>query len=613
MNDPRISNGKIKLSDFVIKFLEDLGLKHVFLISGGSCIHLVDSLGKSKEIEYVCNHHEQASATCAESYSRINGFGACVVTAGPGGTNTITGIAGAWFDSIPMMVISGQVRKSAMGAGKFVRQLGDQEINIVDIVKPITKYAVTVMEPNDILYHLEKAVFLSKSGRPGPVLIDLPVDVQGSLIEIKKLKKFNPKEIKPNHQTDKKELNQLVSKLLEKLSHSKRPVLYVGNGIRLAGASHDLLKLIHLLKIPVLTSYAGYDLIPSSHPYFFGRAHAFGQRGANFVLQNSDFFLAIGARLDLRTIGFTYQAFARAAYKAMVDIDEQELKKPILSIDLPINYDAKDFIEKMIRQLEEKPLKLNLKKWLEYGKDVNSRYPVVLKEYWREKKYVNPYCFIETIGKHLSPNELIAVSDGVGPLNCMYQAFFVKKGQRVILNNGCAQMGYGLPAAIGVSFATNKKKRVICFEGDGSLQLNLHELGVMAHHKLPIKLFIYSNDGYLSIRNTQKNLFGGKYVAVNSNTGVSNLDFVKLAKVYGMKSERINNHSDMERKIIKVLQTDGPVVCDINAVRDLMLAPKLMAKKLPSGQLVSMPLEDMDPFLDREEFKKNMLIPLWEE
>ena len=606
-----MKNTKIKLSDYVIEFIKNLGVKHIFLISGGGNIHLIDSIGKSKKIKYVCNHHEQASSTAAEAYARVKGFGVCLVTTGPGGTNAITGVLGAYQDSIPMLVISGQVKRETIGAGKITRQFGDQEVNIVDIVKPLTKYAVTVMDPLEIGYQLDKAVFIAKNGRPGPVWIDIPLDIQGFFIETKQLKKFDPAEIESDYGTDKQKLKELVTQTVDKIKNSKRPVLYVGNGIRLAGAEKQFLSLVDLLKIPVLTSYAGYDLIPSSHLYFFGRGHAFGQRAANFVLQNSDLLLSIGARFDIRTIGFTYKAFARAAFKIMVDIDMKEIKKPILSIDLPVNFDAKDFIEEMIGQIKKNPLKLKINDWLEYGRRLNKKYPVVLKEYWQEKNYVNPYCFIETIGKYLQSNELIVVSNGVGPLNCMYQAFYVKPGQRIILNNGCAQMGYGLPAAIGVAFATDKKQRVICFDGDGSIQLNIHELQVMKHHNLPIKLFIYTNDGYLSIKNTQNNLFAGKHVAVDKESGVSCPDIVKIGNAYGIKTERINNHADMEKKIEKVLAYPGPIICDINAVRQLTLSPKLMAKKLPNGQFVSPPLEDMGPFLPRDEFEKNMLIPSW--
>jgi acetolactate synthase-1/2/3 large subunit len=602
---------KVKVSDIVIRFIEDTGVKHVFLISGGGNIHLIDSIGKSRKIKYICNHHEQASATCAEAYSRVTeNIGVCVVTTGPGGTNAITGILGAWLDSIPMLVISGQVKRELIGAGKNgMRQLGDQEINITDIVKPITKYVETVTAPEDIEYHLKKAVYIAKNGRPGPVWIDIPLDIQGSFVNPKELKKFDGRKLSNPYETDPKKLKKIVSITLEKLKKSSRPVLYVGNGIRLSGAQKQLLELVRLLKIPVLTSYAGYDMIASDNPYFFGRGHAFGQRAANFILQNSNLLLSIGARLDVRTIGFTYKAFAREAYKIMVDIDQKELDKFILSPDLKVNFDAREFIDEMIKQIEKTKLKLNIAEWLSYGRNLNLKYTAVPREFYKEKNYVNPYCFIETIGDFLNENEIIVLSDGIGPLNCSYQALFVKKGQRIILNNGCAQMGYGLPAAIGASFAS--KRRVICFEGDGSIQLNIHELQVMKHYNLPIKLFIYSNDGYMSIRNTQNNLFEKKHIASDSKSGVSCPDFIKLAKAYGFKTERINNHGEMKRKIKKILNTPGPIVCEINAVRDLALTPKLASRKRCDGQFESPPLEDMAPFLPRDEFEENMIIPVW--
>lgn len=602
----------IKLSDFVFDYLYKEGIKDIFMISGGGNIHLVDSIGKSK-INYICNHHEQACATSAEGYARLTGkIGVCLVTTGPGGTNAITGVAGSWLDSIPVLVLSGQVKRELIGAGRGVRQLGVQEINIINMVKPITKYAEIIMDPNDILYCLEKALFIAMTGRKGPVWLDIPLDVQGSFIDEKKLKKFNPKEIKDPFQTDKKVLKKLVAQTIEKLKKSERPVLYAGNGIRLSGAEKEFLELVNLLKIPVLTSYVGYDLISSSNPYYFGRAHMMGQRAANFIIQNSDFLLSIGARLDILTIGFTYKAFARVAYKVVVDIDKAELAKFTISPDLKINFDAKGFILEMIRQLKKNRLNLKIKEWLEYGRKLNKKYPNVQSKFWKEKQYVNPYCFIETISRHLKPEEIMVSSNGMGPMNCMYQAFSVKLGQRVILNLGGAQMGYGLPAAIGACFAANKK-RVICFEGDGSLQFNVHELQTMKHHNLPIKLFVYSNGGYLSIRNTQNGLFNGRYVASDPKSGVSCPDYVKVAKAYGIPSIRIHNHKDMEGKVKYVLNYKGPILCDINAVRELMLTPRLMTQKKPDGTFVSPTLENMYPFLDEKEFKENMLIPLWGE
>lgn len=605
----------IKLSDYLFQELYKRGVTHIFLLSGGGNIHLIDSVGKSN-IKYVCNHHEQASATAAEGYARAKGdIGVCLVTTGPGGTNAITGALGSWLDSIPMLVISGQVKRELIGAGTALglRQYGPQEINIIDMVKPITKYAVTVMEPQDIKYHLDKAIFLATDGRQGPVWLDIPLDIQGAQVSVSDLRTFNPSELKKPYQTDKLKLKKLVTRTLEKIKSAKRPVLYAGNGIRLAGAADKFRELVDLLKIPVLMSYVGYDLLPTDHPYYFGRAHALGQRAANFIVQNSDLLLSVGARLDILTTGFTYQAYARAAYKIMVDVDKNEINKPSLSIDLPIQYDAKDFLDEMLRQLKTQPLQLSIQSWLEYGRKLNADYPNVQPSFWNEKKFVNPYCFIETIAKYLQKDETLVLSNGVGPLNCSYQALPIKDSQRVILNLGCAQMGYGLPAAIGAAFAYDKKKRIICFEGDGSLQLNVHELEVMKHHNLPIKLFVYSNDGYLSIRNTQKGLFKGNFTATDSGSGVSCPDFVKVARAYGIKAIRIHNHTDMEQKIKKVLAYDGPILCDLNAVRDLTLTPKLQTKQTSDGKFISPTLEDMAPFLSEEELKSNMLIPLWEE
>jgi len=578
-------------------------------------MHLIDSVDKSK-LEYVCNLHEQAASYAAEGYARVTGKpGLVIITTGPGGTNTMSGVLGCWQDSIPMFVISGQIARRFMGAGTKmgVRQLGVQEMNIVDVAKPMVKYASVVMDPLDIRYELEKAWHLSTTGRQGPVWLDIPLDVQSAMIDEKKLKKFNPKEITPDYITNKKAIEKLVKQTLKKISESQRPVLYAGNGIRLSGAYADFLKLINLLKIPVLTSYVGYDMVPSNHPYFFGRAHAMGQRAGNLIIQNSDLLFNIGARLDVLTMGYEKEKFARAAYKIMVDIDKHEIEKPTLYVDLGINTDAKLFIQEMIRQLKKKPLRLNIKSWLDYGRRMNKKYPNVPKELWEGKKYVNPYCFIEESCKQFKPNEIIVLANGVNVLNCSYQAFIVKKGQRIILNLGSAPIGYGLPAAIGVSFAFNNKKRIICMEGDGSIQVNIQELQTVRHYNLPIKIFIHSNGGYLSNRNTQKNLFGGRYVASGTDSHITSPDFVKVGKAYGIKSIRINNHKEMKAKIKYVLNYPGPIICDINALKDMSLTPKLLTKKRADGSFYSPALEDMWPFLSKEELKEEMFIPLLDE
>ena len=601
---------KIKVSDYVVKFIEKLGVNHIFLISGGGNIHLIDSVGKSKKIKYICNHHEQASAIAAEAYSRITGnIGVCLVTTGPGATNAITGVAGGWLDSIPMLIISGQMRRDLMGAGKDLRQLGDQEINIVDIVKPITKYAVTVMDPLDIKYHLEKAVYLAKEGRPGPVWIDIPLDVQGSYVDEKKLKTFDPKEIKVDYETDKKKLKKLVSIVIEKLKKSERPVLYIGNGVRLAHASKELLDLIRMMKIPVLTAFAGYDLVSTDNPYYMGRPGTLGQRTGNFVIQNSDLLLSIGTRMNIRAIGYNFKAYARKAFKIIVDIDKKELNKKTIKPDLSINYDAKGFINEMIRQLKKDPINLVIEKWIKKCLEWRKKFPNVFPHYWKEKK-VNSYCFLSSLSKNIKSNDVLAFSDGTACV-CTYQALEFPQGARIVVNSGCASMGYGLPAAVGACFANNRKS-TICLEGDGSIQLNIQELQTIVHHNLPIKIFVFINDAYLSIQITQANLFKGRFVASNSQSGVTCPDFSKIAKAYGIKSVRINNHEELF-KIKEILSYQGPVLCEIMVSSEHTFIPKGATKKLPNGSFVSAPLEDMWPFLDKRELEKEMIIELLDE
>lgn len=604
-----------KLSDYVWDFLYKKGITHAFILGGGGNMHLLDSIGKS-QVKYVCNYHEQACSFAAEGYARATGKpGVCLVTTGPGGTNTLTGVLGCWQDSIPMIVISGQIARRFIGAGTSmgVRQLGVQEMNIVDVVKPMTKYVTSVMDPLNIRYELEKAWHLATTGRQGPIWMDIPLDVQNAMIDDIKLKKFNPSEIKPDYINDKQKIKELAQLTLKKISESQRPVLYAGNGIRLSGAYDEFLQLVDLLKIPVLTSYVGYHMLPSDHPYYFGRAHAMGQRAANLIIQNSDILFILGARMDILAIGYEKEKFARSAYKIMVDIDRHEIEKPTLTINLPVNTDAGLFIREMIRQLKSKPLKLNIDPWLRYGRDLNKKYPNVPAGFWNEKKLVNPYCFIEESCKQFKPGEIIVLANGVNVLNCSYQAFIVKKDQRIILNLGSATMGYGIAAAVGVSFAFANKRRIICWEGDGSIQMNIQELQTIKHYNLPIKLFIHSNGGYLSNKGTQKNLFGGRYVGSGPESGISSPDFVKVAEAYGLKAIRINNHSEMKKKIKYVLDYPGPVVCDIDALKEFSLTPKLMTKKRPDGTFFSPPLEDMWPFLSKEELKQNMFIPLLEE
>lgn len=605
-------NKKMKLSDYVVSFIENLGVNHVFLISGGGNIHLIDSVGRAKKLKYVCNHHEQASAIAAEAYSRITGnVGFCLVTTGPGSTNTLTGLIGAWLDSIPVLFISGQIKRETIADYKKMRQIGDQEINIEDMVKPVTKYAVTVWKPEEIKYHLQKAIFYAKSGRPGPVWLNIPLDVQGTPIDESSLKSFDEDKEKLPYEVDKTKLKHLVSKTINKIAKSSRPVMLIGNGVRLSAADKKILQLIQLLKIPILTTFAGYDLVSTENKYFFGRPGTIGQRAANLIMQNSNLFLTLGARLNIRTIGYVFGSVARGAYKIFVDIDKEELKKPTIKSDLSVNYDVKDFIDEMITQLQRKSINLKIISWIEKCKLWNKRYPHVLPSYWKSKKYVDPYCFTESLSRQLKSDDAIAVSDGTACV-APYQALTFPQGLRLVVNSGCAAMGYGLPAAIGVCFARNKKK-TICIEGDGSIQLNIQELQTIVHHKLPIKIFVFNNDAYVSIRLTQNNLFSGRIVASNSKSGVSCPDIRKIAKAYGIPSIQIATHKGMENKIKKVLTSRGPIICEVMLSPNMQFLPKASSKSLPNGTFVSRPLEDMYPFLPESELRENMFIEMWEE
>lgn len=599
----------VKISDFVIDYLVALGIKDIFLISGGGCIHLIDSIGKNKKIKFICNHHEQASAIAAESYSRITEkISACLVTTGPGSTNALTGLIGAWLDSIPVIFISGQVKRETIADYAKLRQVGDQEINIIDMVKPVTKYAVTIFKVEEISYHLEKAAYLATHGRQGPVWINIPLDIQGAKIKRSLLKHFDPKEIEKTFLSQNK-LKSEVQFTIEKLKKAKRPLLFVGNGVRLAGAQKELLNLISLLKIPVVTGFAGFDLISFSNPFFAGRPGTIGQRSGNFAVQNSDLLLVIGSKLNIRMIGYNFKSFARGAYKIMIDVDKEEMNKSTLTIDKKIHSDAKAFINEMINQIKSNSIKFSIQNWINKTKYWLKKYSTILPEYWKEKK-VNPYCFIDNLSKYLNKNDVIALSNATAAI-CTYQAIRFPQGLRIVNNSGCAAMGYGFPAALGACVA-NKKGRTICIEGDGSIQMNIQELQTVVHNKLPLKIFVYNNKGYVSIRLTQNGLFAGRLVASSEDSGVSCPDIIKVAKAYGVHTERITSHKDMDKTIKKVLSYKGPVACEIIVSPDMQFSPKSASMQLKDGTFVSRPLEDMAPFLSREELKNNMFIPLWE-
>lgn len=599
----------IKVSDYIAKYLADYGVRHVFMLTGGGAMHLNDSFGKEERIQYICNHHEQACAIAAEGYARVDGnIGVACVTTGPGGTNTITGVLGQWLDSIPALYISGQVRyeTTAASTGLPLRQLGDQEADIVSIVKPITKYAVMITDPKSIRYHLEKSLYIATSGRPGPVWLDIPLNIQASMVEESTLIPYDHAEDNEGFDTNK--IQSLVDEIIRRIRESERPVILAGAGIRLAGAYQQLQTIIEKLGIPVLAAWNAIDLISSDHPLFFGRPSTLGQRGANFIFQNSDLLLSIGCRLNVRQIGYNFSSVARHAFKISVDIDPFESQKPTIPIDLPVHCDAKQFLEVMNQRLEEAlPEKTD---WLSWCRERVRRYPIVLQEYRKSQHGVNPYVFCEILSKCLEENDVIVSANGsacVIPI----QAFIIKNNQRHLVNSGCAAMGYGLPAAIGACFA-NSKKRVICLEGDGSIQLNIQELQTVVHHQLPLKIFIFNNGGYLSIRTTQMGFFGGHFVGESPRSGVSFPDMVKIASAYGIKALRIDSHAEMPDVINTVLQDSGPVLCDVCISPEQLFTPRTASQRLPDGRMVSKPLEDLYPFLSRQELEENMIIPIWD-
>lgn len=558
----------MKVSDYIVKFLENL-TDSVFLVSGGGIMHLVDSLRKAK-LNVYCAHHEQAAAIAAEGYARIkNDLGVCVVTTGPGGTNAITGVAGAWLDSIPMLVISGQVKRETMVPRKngkpLYRALGFQELNVIDLVKPITKYAVTVEKEEDIRYHLEKAVYLAKSGRPGPVWVEIPLDVQGPIG--RQTGEVDPQKLKPFIPLDNSEPVKIpIDLICEKLQKAKKPLLMAGNGIRLAGAEKILWKLIKKLKINVVTPiFTADDLVTNNYSYYLGRQGMTGNETANWAMDNCDLLLIIGERMQLTQTSFNYSQLAKNAYKIMVDIDAEEMKKKTLKIDLPILSDARVFLE----DLEKQKIKLN--RWNVPVKSIE------VKKYQPEGNFVNVYKFMEELNQHLSGYN-IATSDGMCSL-ATHQAIILKKGQRLITNAGLGHMGSGLPLAIGACIAVGKKP-VVCMEGDGSLMFNIHELQTVFHHQLPLKLFIWNNGGYYSIRSTHLTYFKKEF-ASSPKTGVSLPNYEKLLKAWGFPYVRISNDSELG-KIKEVIDYKGPMVCE------LMIHPRQpLLPKWTAGQFVN--------------------------
>ncbi len=608
---------KQRLADYVADFLAAHGVRDVFSVVGGGAMHLNDALGHHDQLHVTYNHHEQACAIAAEAYARLeNRIAAVCVTTGPGGTNALTGVVGGWLDSIPMFVISGQVRYDTTAryalayTGTPLRAMGDQEYDIVRSVAPMTKYAVMIENPTRIRYCLEKAWHLATTGRPGPVWIDIPVNFQGGYIETDALEGYDPAEddaLLPPPVGD-----DVIAAVLEKIRRAKRPVFHAGYGIRLSGGYQAFREALEKLNIPVVTYWNAVDLIEDEHPLYCGRAGNMGDRPGNWAIQNADLILAVGTRISIRQVGYNWKTWARAAEVIMVDIDQAEMKKPTLHVEMPVWADAKDFLTHLAAAAEDKVF--GGEEWLETCRRWKHDYPAVLPRQWEENgRTANVYAFVRYLSSRLPENSLTAVSNGAC---CVVgnQAYVIQKGSRMANNSAIASMGYGLPAAIGTCIGGGRRTTV-CLEGDGSIMMNLQELQTVLTNRLPIKLFLINNSGYQSIRITQTNLFSNhcKVGIGEESHDLSFPQYEKIAAAFGYPYLSAHSNAEMKEAVDRALAMDGAVFCEIFTGTEQVWEPKSSTKRLSDGTLVSPPLEDLAPFLPREELKKNMFIPLMDE
>jgi len=602
----------VKLSDYIAGQLADWGVRHIFLVTGGGAMHLNDSIGREPRLQYVCNHHEQASAMAAEGYARVSGLpGVVNVTTGPGGINALNGVFGAFTDSVPLLVISGQVKRETCMRAQGItglRQLGDQEVDIVSMVGNITKYAVLIDDPLSIRYHLERAWHLAQTGRPGPCWLDIPVDVQAASIDPAALRGYDPakdldNQARPDVGRNPVQLEALCRDVLERIRNAKRPVILAGTGVRAAHAVAEFRQLFQRLGIPVTTGWT-HDLIASDDPLFCGRQGTIGDRAGNFTVQNADVLLILGSRLNIRQTSYNWQSFARHAFKIQVDIDPAEFRKPTVHPDLAIPCDLKRFMTALTHQCEaEHYLPSTHSSWLAWCRERVLRYPVVQDRQRQPGPPLNPYYFIEQLSARLADDDVIICGNATACI-VPFQVMRLRAGQRLISNSGSASMGHDLPAAIGAAFA-RPGKRTICLAGDGSVQMNIQELQTVVHHHLPLKIFVLNNSGYLSMRMTQSGFFG-RLTGESGSSGASLPDMVKIACAYGIPSTRIDRASQFEQ-IDRALAADGPTLVDVVLDPAQEFEPRSKARQLPDGRIVSPNLEDMYPFLDETELMDSVI------
>lgn len=616
---------KQRLADYVADFLVNNGITDCFTVVGGGAMHLNDALGHKEGLHSTYNHHEQASAIAAEGYARLNNkIAALCVTTGPGGTNAITGVVGGWLDSIPMLVLSGQVRYDTTARyneqftdGYKLRAVGDQEFDITRSVSCMCKYAVMLEDPLQIRFVLERAFHLATTGRPGPSWVDIPVNYQGCTIETDDLKSYfgSKEQLEDDSILPTKIDSMVISKVLEKIRNSKRPVLYAGNGIRLSGGYKEFTEAVEKLGIPVCTYWDSIDLIETDHPLYVGRGGNMGDRPGNFAVQNADLVLAVGNRLPIRVVGYNWSTWAREAEVIMVDIDPAELRKPTIHVEMPIHGDAKDFFEQinfMLKDCSEPVFKDS--EWISICQNWKRKYPVCLERHKNNTDgFANAYYAFDYISRKLLENSVTVTSNGTC---CVagHQSWFIKKGSRFFNNNAVASMGYGLPASIGACIA-NHKKQTLCLEGDGSIMMNLQELQTIVTNKLPIKIILINNQGYHSIRQTQNNLFKDhcKIGIGPESNDLSFPDYEKIAYAFDIPYFKAHSNEEVKIQFDKMMSKEGYSFMEIFVSTEQIFEPKSSTKRLDDGTLVSPPLEDLAPFLPREELLENMYIkPLGE-
>ncbi|MCB0420796.1 MAG: thiamine pyrophosphate-binding protein [Bdellovibrionales bacterium] len=591
----------MKLADYVVKFLEQRKINDIFLVSGGGIMHLIDAVGKNENINYYCNYHEQACAIAAEGHARVTGKPAvCLVTVGPGAVNALAGIVGAWYDSIPMIVVTGQVKKELIANFSEIRQRGPQEGNVLEMARPVTKYAVSVVEPNDIRKELEKAFYIATSGRPGPVWVEIPLDIQGAEVNEETLPSWD-QESRKSEAVNYQEFEEIV-RLIE---NAERPLLVPGNGVWMAGVRDQFVKLVEKTNIPVAVSFTSKDLLPEEHDCFVGVFGTAGQRRANFAVQNCDLLISLGSGLSLSKVGFNYGGFAPKAKKIIIDIDKGQVFNQVVRPDVGVVADLKSIVPFLTENLNAEKLNI-LPKWREVCSLWKRKYFPVGPEFYDNAEFVNSYVFMDKISDLLVNNACLTVGNG---LDCVsyYQAFKVKEGQRTLISGNWGSMGWDLPLAIGACIGRGKEK-TLCVTGDGSLQWNVQELMTISKNRLPIKIFVFNNRGYSAIRATQKNFSGGKYVASDEGSGVGNPNFELLAQAYGIRYFSIQTNADIVRVASEAIEGSAACLVEVNIHPDQWISPKASAYRDENGKIHSRPLEDMEPLLPREEIEENMSI-----